>query len=257
MILRAVELGAGDGPPLVLLHGLFGRAHNFGTVQRRLATTRRVLALDLRNHGASGHDAVMDYPTMAADVAETLAAAGIVSCVLVGHSMGGKAAMALALGQAAGLLAGLVVADIAPVPYPPHFRTYADAMRSLPLAPGLTRLAADAALAPAIPDRGVRAFLLQNLRPGADPAWTCGLREIAAALPTVEGFPPVTTRFAGPTLVVSGGRSDYVRPEHAAVFREAFPASRATVLPGAGHWLHAEDPDGFVAAVDGFAASLT
>lgn len=257
MILETVARGEGQGPPLVLLHGLFGRASNFGAVQRRLAATRRVLALDLRNHGASPHDAAMDYDRMAADVAETLRRQQVARCLLVGHSMGGKVAMRVALGADAPMLAGLLVADIAPVPYAPHFRAYAQAMLALPLTPGLTRAAADAALAPAIPDRAVRAFLLQNFRPGAAPGWTCGLPEIAAALPAIEDFPTVPGRFDGPTLALSGGRSDYVRPAHRAIFQALFPAVDFAILPEAGHWLHAEDPDGFVAAVERFAAAVT
>ncbi len=187
MILRAVERGSG-GTPLVLLHGLFGRAANFGVVQARLAERRRVLALDLRNHGASPHDAAMSYDDMAGDVIETLSAMAALPCVLVGHSMGGKAAMCVAL-RAPEAVARLLVADIAPIRYAPHYRAFAEAMLALPLTPGLTRAAADAALAPSVPDRAVRAFLLQNLRTGAEPAWTCGLREIAGALPVIEDWP--------------------------------------------------------------------
>jgi pimeloyl-ACP methyl ester carboxylesterase len=253
LILHWLEQGEpGDTPPLVLLHGLFGRAGNFGAVQRRLAAHRRVLALDLRNHGASAHDPAVSYDIMAADVVETLRAARAWPGVVLGHSMGGKVAMRLASGPEAGGVAALIVADIAPVPYPPHFRTYAEAMLALPMAAGLTRAAADAALSASIPDRGVRAFLLQNMRAGADPGWTCGLREIAAALPAIEDFPAGGAPFARPTLVLSGARSDYVRPEHEPMFRHLLPEARFVVLPDAGHWLHAEDPDGFVAAIEAF-----
>ncbi|WP_131829661.1 alpha/beta fold hydrolase, partial [Teichococcus deserti] len=131
MQLRAVEMG--EGRPLILLHGLFGQAQNFAAVQKTLAANgRRVIALDLRNHGQSPHDAVMDYPVMAADVAETLAALlGDQPVDLLGHSMGGKVAMTLALSQPA-RIARLVVADIAPVDYPPAFRPYAAAMQAIP-----------------------------------------------------------------------------------------------------------------------------
>lgn len=252
MILNRIELGQGDGPPLVMLHGLFGRAANFGAVQRRLCAGRRVLALDLRNHGSSPHDPRVDYDVMAADVAETLRDARAWPCVLLGHSMGGKVAMRLALGPDAGALSALIVADIAPVAYPPHFRTYAEAMLDLPMAPGFNRAAADAALAATVPDRGVRAFLLQNMRAGDAPGWTCGLPEIAAALPAIEDFSTAGTPFPGPVLVLHGARSTYVRPEHEALFRALFPAVRFEVLHDAGHWLHAEDPDGFTRVVEAF-----
>ncbi len=257
MILRAIERGGagqvfGEAAPLVLLHGLFGRAANFGAVQARLADRRRVIALDLRNHGASPHAAGMGYATMAADVMETLRAMAALPCVLAGHSMGGKAAMCTAL-LAPETVSRLLVADIAPVRYPPHYRAFAEAMLALRLAPGLTRAAADAALAPAVPDRPVRGFLLQNLRTGADPGWTCGLAEIAAGLPDIEDFPATSARYEGPVLALSGARSDYVLPEHRPLFRALFPKVRFVSLKAAGHWLHAEDPGGFVSAVEAFA----
>lgn len=252
MRLRAIEMG--EGPPLVLLHGLFGQAQNFASVQKMLATGRRVIALDLRNHGLSPHAAAMDYPAMAADVAETLAALGTGPVDLLGHSMGGKVAMTLALTHPASV-ARLVVADIAPVDYPPAFRPYAEAMLALPLTPGLTRREADAALAGAVPSAGVRGFLLQNLDlNAAPPEWRIGLAAIAAALPSIEAAPPLPqgARFEGPTLVLGGETSDYIRPEHRDLFRALFPAARFGTVKGAGHWLHAEKPEGFVAALGAF-----
>ncbi|MDJ0390030.1 alpha/beta fold hydrolase [Roseomonas sp. E05] len=254
MRLKATEAGQGAGPPLVLLHGLFGQAQNFATVQKALAATRRVIALDLRNHGQSPHDPAMDYAAMAGDVAETLAALGAAPAMVLGHSMGGKVAMALALSRP-GLVERLVVADIAPVDYPPAFRPYAEAMLAMPLPPGLTRREADAALAGAVPSAAVRGFLLQNLQLDSDPpAWRMGLREIAAALPAIEAAPPLPggAQYEGPTLVLAGEQSDYIRAEHRPLFRRLFPAARFATVKGAGHWLHAEKPEGFLAAVAAF-----
>lgn len=244
MRLHAVE--AGNGLPVVLLHGLFGQAVNFGAVQRRLAARYRVIALDLRNHGASPHAGDMGYATMAADVRETLEALGALPCRLVGHSMGGKVAMMLALTQPAAV-DRLVVADIAPVSYPPRLRGYVAAMRDVELAPGLTRAAADAALTGAVAEAAVRGFLLQSLVPGAQPRWKLGLAEIAAAMPEIEGWEaPAAARYAGPTLFVAGGRSNYIRAEHRGAIRALFPAARFVTLRRAGHWLHADDPEGFL-----------
>jgi esterase len=173
MMLHAIEAGTGD-PPLVLLHGLFGSARNFGTVQRAFALHRRTIALDLRNHGASPHAADMRYATMAADVLHTLERLGALPAVLLGHSMGGKAAMQAALMQP-DAVARLIVADIAPVPYPPHLRATAEAMAALPLVPGMTRAQADAGLAGVVPDGGTRAFLLQNLQLGGGTGWGAGV----------------------------------------------------------------------------------
>ncbi|MBW8268775.1 alpha/beta fold hydrolase [Caldovatus aquaticus] len=248
---------AGEGSPVALLHGLFGAAQNFGAVQKALAAAgHRVLALDLRNHGASPHAPGMDYPTMAADVAETLAAARALPAAVLGHSMGGKVAMMLALTRPAAV-ARLVVADVAPVRYPPRLRGYVEAMRALPLRPGLTRREADAALAAAVPEAAVRGFLLQNLRFETDPPrWRLGLAEIAQAMPEIESFDgvPEGARYEGPVLAIAGERSDYIRPEHHARFRALFPNVRFATVPQAGHWLHAENPQGFLALVAPFLA---
>ncbi len=249
MILNAVIRG--EGPDVALLHGLFGQAGNFGAIQRRLAARFRVAALDLRNHGASPHAAGMDYPAMAGDVLETLAQRGIGRCALVGHSMGGKVAMAAALAAPA-TVARLVVADIAPARYPPAFEDYAAAMTAMKLHPGLTRAEADVALAEAVPEPGVRAFLLQNLRLGAAPGWKIGLDEIAAGLPQIEGWPDCDGVYPGPTLFVGGERSDYIRAEHRPAIAALFPAAKFITLKHAGHWVHADNPDGFVAVLEAF-----
>ena len=250
MILHAIE--AGEGSPVVLLHGLFGSARNFGAVQRELARERRVLALDLRNHGESPHDPHMDYRVMAEDVIETLRAHDAVPCALIGHSMGGKAAMRVALDQP-GAINRLVVSDIAPVAYRPAFRAYADAMLGIELRPGLTRGAADAMLAGAVPDPAIRGFLLQNLRTGPAPSWRCNLPAIAAALAAIEGWEaPPGRQYPGPALFVSGSRSDYIRLEHRPVIRALFPATRFVTVKDASHWVHADNPAGFTGVVTAF-----
>jgi len=252
MILHAVESGA--GAPVALLHGLFGQAANFGTLQRRLSATHRVIALDLRNHGASRHAPAMTYPAMAEDVLETLRERGALPAALVGHSMGGKVAMMAAL-EAPAAITRLLVADIAPVRYPPAHDDLAAAMAAMPLHAGLTRAEADAALA-AVAEPAVRAFLLQNLRLGADPRWRIDLAAIAAALPRLEDWPERDVLpYAGPTLFVAGARSAYIRPEHRAPIRALFPRARFLTLKDAGHWLHADNPAGFAAVVEAFLAA--
>lgn len=253
MILNAIE--AGDGQPVVLLHGLFGAARNFGAIQRAIAPRFRVLALDMRNHGASSHAADMRYATLAADVRETLLARGIGQAAIVGHSMGGKAAMALAL-QWPDLVGRLLVADIAPVPYEHGNTAVAEAMQAIDLTPSLTRQQADAALAGAVPRPDVRAFLLQNLRfgakPHAMPHWRIALKEIAAAIPDLEGWDDLPGTYDGPTLFVSGAESGYVLPEHRPVIRAKFPSARFVAVKNAGHWLHADNPAGFLAVLEAF-----
>ncbi|MGA9868812.1 MAG: alpha/beta fold hydrolase [Acetobacteraceae bacterium] len=254
MILHAIEMGA--GPPVALLHGLFGTARNLGTVQRRIAARFRVLALDLRNHGDSPHAHGMSYAEMAGDVLETLTRMDALPAALIGHSMGGKAAMRAALDRP-DAVSRLLVADIAPVPYPPGFGAYAAAMAAVPLAFGLTRAEADAALAPVVAEASVRGFLLQNLRLGAEPAWRIGLPEIKAGLAEIEGWaaPPGRT-YPGPTLFLAGALSAYIQPDHRGAIRALFPAARFVTLKNAGHWVHADNPLGFVAVAQAFLHGL-
>ncbi len=246
MILAAHALG--EGAPVALLHGLFGSARNLGQVHRALAARFRVIAIDLRNHGDSPHAATMDYPAMAADVRETLQAQDALPAGVMGHSMGGKVAMRLALHDP-GVVSRLAVADIAPVPYPSHFGGYVEAMRAVPRE--LSRTEADAALAPAIDDPRIRGFLLHNWRPGA--GWRIGLDAIGACLPRIEawdtlGEPP----YAGPALFIAGAKSDYVLPAYRPAIRAQFPAAKFATIKDAGHWLHAEQPAAFIATLGAF-----
>jgi len=257
MILHGIESGAVEGRrPVVLLHGLFGAARNFGTVQRAIAQAQRVICLDLRNHGESPHSVGMDYDTMAGDVLETLMERGALPCALVGHSMGGKVAMRVALRKPE-VVARLLVSDIAPVAYRPASADYAHAMQALPLAPGLSRAAADAMLAKAVPEPSVRAFLLQNLMFGAQPRWRIGLANIVAGLADIGDWPPMPKDavYGGPTLFVAGARSDYIRPDHRSAIRALFPAARFVTVKDAGHWVHADNPAGFLGVLNAFLAA--
>jgi pimeloyl-ACP methyl ester carboxylesterase len=249
VILNAIE--AGEGPPVVLLHGLFGAARNFGAVQRALAPRFRVIALDMRNHGDSPHAADMRYPTQAEDVGETLAVLGVGPAAVIGHSMGGKAAMALAL-LSPDRVGRLLVADIAPVVYRHGNAAIAAAMAAIELTPSLTRPQADTALAGAVPRADIRAFLLQNLRFGNEPRWRIGLAELAAAVDDLEGWTDLPGVYQGPSLFVTGAQSDYVLPEHRPVIRRLFPASRFVAIKHAGHWVHADNPSGFLSVLESF-----
>ncbi len=268
MILHAVDSGPPPsaaetpltpppGPPLVLLHGLFGQARNFAQLQRTLAQRWRVIALDQRNHGASPHAPDMRYATMAEDLLETLGALNAAPAALLGHSMGGKVAMRAALLHP-DAVERLLVADIAPVVYQPHNQPIVDAMLAIPLHDGLTRAVADAALADTVPAAPVRAFLLQNLRLGTPPTWRIGLDEIAAALPDLEGWDgptdatPPDAPYTGRTLFVAGETSDYIAREDRPLIRNLFPAARFVTVKHAGHWLHADNPAGFLAVVEAF-----
>lgn len=248
----------GDGPPLVVLHGLFGSGRNWRGVARQLATTHRVWTVDLRNHGDSPWADSMDYPAMAEDLRGFMARHGLFGATVLGHSMGGKVAMALALIHAEPV-GRLIVVDIAPVGYPPAMRAYARAMRAIdPAVAGAraavagTRAAVDSALASSVPDAGVRGFLLQNLtlRDGVL-SWRCNLAALDDGMEAIAGFPaPLPHRhYAGPVRFIAGARSDYIRPEHRATILALFPHATHEAVPAAGHWVHAENPEGFLRAV--------
>lgn len=229
---------------LLIVHGLFGSARNWGVIARRMAMTRDVLAVDMRNHGDSHRSPTHSYPDMAADLAEVIEADGRKMDVM-GHSMGGKAAMQLALTRG-DLVARLVVADIAPVAYGHDQTHHVAAMRALDLTGLSTRGEADRRLAATVEDAGLRAFFLQSLDVKADPpVWRLNLDVLEADMPRIVGWPGTEGRFDGPVLFLSGAESRYVLPEHRETIRALFPSARFARIPGAGHWLHAEKPREF------------
>lgn len=242
-------------PPLVIAHGLYGSARNWGVIARRLADRRDVIAVDMRNHGESPRFATQSYPEMAEDLAQLIGAIGA-PVDLLGHSMGGKAAMQLALTRPE-LLRRLVVADIAPVAYAHDQSHHARAMMALDLAGVATRGEADARLAALIDDPGLRAFFLQSLdlkAPGG-PRWRLNLPVLEAEMPKIVGWPGTTGSFDQPTLFLTGADSSYVRPEHRETIRALFPKARFAKLPDTGHWLHAEKPREFEETVRVFLTS--
>jgi len=240
------------GSPVVVLHGLFGSSRNWMTAARRLASEHVVVAADLRNHGTSPHTDTMTYPEMAEDVAETVTALGLGPVALVGHSMGGKAAMITAF-EHPELVDRLVVVDVAPVAYPPAFVGYVHAMREADLTAVRRRADVEEQLVEAVPEAGTRAFLLQNLVLDDEGArWRPNLPVIEAALPAISGWPDISGRYDGPTLFLYGGKSDYVRPEHHDTIKAYFPNATFAEIPESGHWVHAERLDDFLAAVTPF-----
>lgn len=245
------SVGPVTRPALLIVHGLFGSARNWGVVARRLAEGRDVLVVDQRNHGHSPRLPSQSYEDMADDLAQVIRAHRGPMDVL-GHSMGGKAAMQLALTQGA-LIRRLVVADIAPVPYAHDNTGHIRAMRSLDLEGLHTRGEADRRLAEAVPDPGLRAFFLQSLDLKAHPpAWRLNLDVLEAEMDKIVGWPGTQGRFGGPTLFLTGSESHYVRPEHREAIRALFPAARFAKLLGAGHWLHADKPREFEETVRAF-----
>jgi len=236
------------GIPLLIVHGLFGTGRNWGVIARRLAQKRPVIAVDIRNHGDSPRHPTHSYQDMAGDLAQVIEANGGQADVL-GHSMGGKAAMVLALTRP-DLVHRLIVADIAPVAYAHTQSHRIAAMKAMDLTDLSTRAEADRRLALTVEDPGLRAFFLQSLDlKSQPPRWKLNLDVLDAEMPGIIGFPQIEGAYAGPTLFLTGAESDYVRPEHRPRIQQLFPKARFARLAGAGHWLHADKPREFETAV--------
>lgn len=241
-------------PPLVVAHGLFGSARNWNGVAKKLAQGRRVVAVDMRNHGESPWSDAMGYADMAGDLAETLAdAAGPGGeADLLGHSMGGKAAMMCALTEPAPLRR-LIVADVAPVAYSHSHSGYVQAMRDIDLSALSRRSEAEALLAPHVADRSMRAFLLHSLANSPEGLrWRLNLDALAAGMAGLIDWPAPSGRFARPALFLAGGKSSYLTEAHHPAIRAMFPEAVFDAIPGADHWLHAEAPDEFARICAGF-----
>ncbi len=238
-----------DKPPLLIAHGLFGSARNWRAIAKRLSEDRQVITVDMRNHGESPRAPTQSYPEMAEDLAAVIDKAAGRADVL-GHSMGGKAAMVLAL-QHPEKVRKLIVADIAPVAYDHSHSGLIEAMQSLDLKSLATRSEADKALAERIKEPMIRAFLLQSLDM-KDKKWRINLDALAREMPEISGFPEIHGVFPGPTLFLSGGNSDYVLPQYRDQMKRLFPKAVFARIPGTGHWLHAEKPVEFTDTVRSF-----
>lgn len=240
------------GAPVVFCHGLFGQGRNWNQIGKALARDHRVLLVDLPHHGRSPWAERFDYLDIADQVAGLLAADDPVT--LVGHSMGGKAAMVLALRHPE-LVERLCVVDVAPVAYDSvdEFAGYIRSMQGLDLDSLPQRSDADAALEEAVPNPTVRSFLLQNLRRDGDGdgwRWQANLDVLGEDLRTVSGWPEErlgdVAAYTGPVLWVGGENSGYVRAEHAEAMSHWFPHHRRVTVKGAGHWVHSERPEVFL-----------
>jgi esterase len=243
----------GAGRPLVILHGLFGASDNWQSLATRFAEGFHVLVPDLRNHGQSPHSGEMDYSLMAGDVAELLADRGVASADVIGHSMGGKVAMQLALAQPQ-LVQKLVVVDMAPRAYTPLHNEIISALTALDVGSYTTRQEIEGVLEGPLPSLNLRRFLLKNLNRGADGkfGWKINLTGLAENYPHLRVALTASHPFTGPTLFVRGGKSDYIRVTGEPSIKELFPQATVQTIETAGHWVNAEAPEELLRLVRGF-----
>ncbi|MBL0608819.1 alpha/beta fold hydrolase [Aeromonas jandaei] len=233
----------GQGPAVILIHGLFGSLDNLGLLARALGEHYRVISVDLRNHGASFRSDDMSYPAQAADILALMDHLGLAQAAIVGHSMGGKVGMQLAK-VAPARVSKLVVADMAPVAYPHsrHQNVFAGLNATLATLPQ-SRSDAERILAEHIEIAGVRQFLLKSFAKGDDGwQWRFNVPALEENYANIMGWPEDERRFEGPVLFIKGGDSDYMQPQYSEAAQAQFPAAKVRVIAGSGHWLHAEKP---------------
>lgn len=243
----------GSGPPVVILHGLFGSSRNWASVARALARRFHVYSVDLRNHGDSPWADAMGFDAMAADLDAFLTARRLGSAAVIGHSLGGKTAMMAAL-TAPDRIAGILVVDIAPIPYRESLLEHVESALDLQLDGTERRSELDEDLSGLIPEPGTRSFILQNVvQEGGRFRWRVNLAALRANANLLTDFrPPRGATYDGPARFLAGGRSGYVMPRHHDAILSLFPAADIVTIPDAGHYLHADQPDRFVQAATAF-----
>ncbi len=242
-----------SGPHVIILHGLFGMSDNWHSFARSLSDAYRVHTLDLRNHGRSPHHVSMTYPDMAADVVEYLEAEAIPSAAVLGHSMGGKVAMELALRHSL-LVNGLVVVDSAPRTYQGLHDPIFDALFSLPLESIATRGDALEHMKKHVKADATAQFLLKNLArtDEGEFAWKLNLQTLHAEYENILAGISGPDWYDGPALFIRGGRGEYILPTDKPTIEALFPKARIETIEEAGHWVHADSPEEFEGLVRGF-----
>ena len=243
----------GDGPALIILHGLFGSSDNWHSMARCWSQKFQVHALDQRNHGNSPHASGMNYNLLSQDLLDYMNAENLESALIVGHSMGGKTAMTFA-DQFPDRVTGLVILDIGIKQYEQRHSAILEALRKLDLTEFSTRSEVDEALQTYIDSPAVRLFLIKNIRRDKHDRfqWKFNHRELLLDYPKLLAEIPMAFPFDGPTLFIRGGASDYIPDRDWPVLQNFFPQAEFFTLTDAGHWLHAEEPDEICRLVEEF-----
>ncbi len=241
-----------EGIPIIILHGLLGSLDNWATIGKALGDTYQVYLVDQRNHGKSPHDADFTYMAMVSDLEEFISEHDLDKPIIIGHSMGGKAAMRFAVAHPDQVRA-LVVVDIAPKYYPVHHEKILEGLRAIPVSDLKSRGEAEEILGKYIKDAGERQFLLKNLhRESSGFSWKMNLDVIEKHIENVGEALPENSQYDGPVLFVKGGDSDYIGDNDRALIKAHFPASMLVSIDEAGHWVHAAQPDAFLETLQFF-----
>jgi pimeloyl-ACP methyl ester carboxylesterase len=241
-MLNYLTHGSKSSPPLMIIHGLYGSGKNWGVIAKRLSDKFYVIAVDLRNHGDSPWFSSNDYHSMADDLVEVITSLDIRPNI-IGHSMGGKTAMVLAL-KKPNLVNRLLIADIAPVKYEHDQSQYIKAMQKIDLSKVEKRADATEALSKFIEDKSLQNFLTQSLDL-KNKSWKLNLDILSSEMHKILDFPRIDRKFSGHTLFLRGEKSEYILAAHRDIINSLFKKARFATLKNAGHWLHAEKPREF------------
>ncbi len=243
---------------LIILHGLFGSGDNWTTLAKKFAEDFQVIVVDLRNHGHSPHISGMSYTDMAFDVVSLMGHLNVDSAYVIGHSMGGKVAMNMAI-QFPSRVSKLLVADIGPKFYPIQHQPIIDALLSVDFEFVKSRTEVEEMLTDAIPDLGTRQFLLKGLywQESEKLGWRFNLKEIAQHIDEVGKALKKDSTYTGETLFLRGANSDYILNSDLQAIRLHFPKANLQTISNSGHWLHAENPEEFYEKSMGFLKEWT
>ena len=244
-MLNYMTFGDEKSPPVMIVHGLYGSGRNWGVIAKRLSDQFFVITVDLRNHGDSPWLDTHNYHVMADDLVEVINSLNIKPNV-IGHSMGGKAAMVLAL-KRPNLVRNLIIADIAPVKYEHDQSQFIEAMQKVDLSKVEKRSDATLALSKFVEDKSLQNFFTQSLDMKAK-RWKLNLKVLRSEMSEILSFPKIESEFSGHSLFLKGEKSDYIKSEHRKLIKSLFTKARFATFKEAGHWLHAEKPREFESA---------
>jgi len=244
-MLNYMTFGDEKSPPVMIVHGLYGSGRNWGVIAKRLSDQFFVITVDLRNHGDSPWLDTHNYHVMADDLVEVINSLNIRPNI-IGHSMGGKAAMVLAL-KRPNLVRNLIIADIAPVKYEHDQSQFIEAMQKVDLSKVEKRSDATLALSKFVEDKSLQNFFTQSLDIKAK-RWKLNLKVLRSEMSEILSFPKIESEFSGHSLFLKGEKSDYIKSEHRKLIKSLFTKARFATFKEAGHWLHAEKPREFESA---------
>ena len=244
-MLNYMTFGDEKSPPVMIVHGLYGSGRNWGVIAKRLSDQFFVITVDLRNHGDSPWLDTHNYHVMADDLVEVINSLNIKPNI-IGHSMGGKAAMVLAL-KRPNLVRNLIIADIAPVKYEHDQSQFVEAMQKVDLSKVEKRSDATLALSKFVEDKSLQNFFTQSLDIKAK-RWKLNLKVLRSEMSEILSFPKIESEFSGHSLFLKGEKSDYIKSEHRKLIKSLFTKARFATFKEAGHWLHAEKPREFESA---------